>query len=74
MDVNSEDILYDVKNREEFRNWLYLNCDNKKQCFVFVKMGKPIKTDRFLFYLDAVEEAICFGWIDSVTKNTINLD
>ena len=36
-------------------------------CWVHVKRGKP--TDPAVFYyLDAVEEALCFGWIDSINK------
>jgi uncharacterized protein YdeI (YjbR/CyaY-like superfamily) len=68
LDCKDNDILYDIKSREEFRKWLSLNSQKKTQCFVFVKMGKPIEQEECLFYLDAVEEAICFGWIDSVTK------
>ena len=30
-------------------------------------MGNPIDNDH-LWYLDAVEEALCFGWIDSTKK------
>ena len=26
-------------------------------------------TEEALWYLDAVEEALCFGWIDSTVKN-----
>lgn len=40
----------------------------KKRNVVFVKRG--ISKDKTTFwYLDAVEEALCFGWIDSVVKN-----
>lgn len=32
-----------------------------------VKRGRPSDTETF-YYLDAVEEALCFGWVDSVQK------
>lgn len=32
-----------------------------------VKRGRP-KDDGTFWYIDAVEEALCFGWIDSTTK------
>ena len=32
-----------------------------------VKKGKPTDTKHF-WYIDAVEEALCFGWIDSSQK------
>ncbi len=32
-----------------------------------VKRGRPQNDDTF-WYIDAVEEALCFGWIDSTTK------
>lgn len=36
-----------------------------------MKRGKP-KDDGGFYYLDAVEEALCFGWIDSTTKKLPN--
>ena len=56
-----------VKNRSEFRSWLLLNASRETECWVHVKRGKP-ENDRSLYYLDAVEEALCFGWIDSTQK------
>jgi len=53
-----------VKNRTEFRQWLTLHSSNETECWITVKRGKPISSDVF-YYLDAVEEALCFGWIDS---------
>lgn len=53
-----------VKNRTEFRQWLTLHSSIETECWITVKRGKPISSDVF-YYLDAVEEALCFGWIDS---------
>ena len=57
----------DIKSREEFREWLFLNADKEPECWVCVKKGKPTAEEN-LWYIDAVEEAICFGWIDSTFK------
>ena len=47
--------------REEFRKWLYENCQSSDGVWLlFGKSGGPktIKAD------EALEEALCFGWID----------
>lgn len=61
--------LLNVKNRDELRQWLEENHKTEKECWVIVKRGKP-KNDNTFWYLDAVEEAMCFGWIDSTCKKT----
>lgn len=53
--------------REEWRAWLSANFDKEKEVwFVF-----PMKAagEEALSYNDAVEEALCFGWIDGVVKH-----
>ena len=57
-----------IKTREEFRAWLSEHHSSEKECWVVVKRGRPVDEDHF-WYIDAVEEALCFGWIDSVWKN-----
>ena len=37
---------------------------------IIVKRGRPADPDVF-YYLDAVEEALCFGWIDSTYRKCI---
>lgn len=59
------DKLIPVKSREDLRSWLQKNCKTEGSCWVLVSM-KP--TPDMLLYLDAVEEALCFGWIDGVKK------
>ena len=56
-----------AKNREELRLWLENNYETQKECWVIVKRGKSQNDDTF-WYIDAVEEALCFGWIDSTVK------
>ncbi|WP_419874057.1 YdeI/OmpD-associated family protein [Candidatus Pristimantibacillus sp. PTI5] len=57
--------LLTVKSREDLRAWLQGNCKIEKFCWVVVSMTPNPDT---LLYLDAVEECLCFGWIDGVKK------
>lgn len=63
--------LLTAKNRDELREWLADNHDKEKECWVIVKRGRPVDDGTF-WYIDAVEEAMCFGWIDSTTKKMDN--
>lgn len=68
--MNFENLLPD-KNRDELRAWLIEYCEKEKECWVVVKRGRPIDNGTF-WYIDAVEEAMCFGWIDSTAKKMDN--
>ena len=59
--------LLNAKNRNELRLWLTENHSTENECWVIVKRGRP-KNDNIFWYVDAVEEAMCFGWIDSTEK------
>lgn len=55
-----------ITNRKDWRNWLKQNHKAEKEIWlVYPKKatGKPR-----IEYNDAVEEALCFGWIDSIIK------
>ena len=54
-------------DRNEWRKWLAENFDKETEIwFIF-----PMKAsgEKSISYNDAVEEALCFGWIDSTIKN-----
>ena len=56
----------DVRSRAKWRAWLRKHHDSSTGVWlVFHKLHTGIKC---LEYEDAVEEAICFGWIDSLIK------
>ena len=59
--------ILSVTDRQTFRDWLLEHSSVETECWVHVKRGKPIDPETF-YYLDAVEEALCFGWIDSIHK------
>ena len=60
-------ILSGVIDRQAFRTWLEENAATEPECWLTLKRGKPTDPATF-YYLDAVEEALCFGWIDSTHK------
>jgi uncharacterized protein YdeI (YjbR/CyaY-like superfamily) len=56
-----------VTKREEWRAWLRKHYKNEKEIWlIYYKKGtgKPR-----IEYNDAVEEALCFGWIDSIVRS-----
>ena len=54
------------KSRTEWRNWLLKNHDSERELWlVFFKKGSGIQA---IDYNGAVEEALCFGWIDSIVR------
>jgi uncharacterized protein YdeI (YjbR/CyaY-like superfamily) len=55
-----------VHKRQDWRAWLSANFQTKEEIWLINPnkvSGKPR-----LVYNDAVEEALCFGWIDSIIK------
>jgi uncharacterized protein YdeI (YjbR/CyaY-like superfamily) len=56
----------DVRTRAAWRAWLVRNHSRKTQIWL-VYHAKASRKDS-ISYNDAVDEAICFGWIDSTVK------
>lgn len=54
-------------DRAALRAWLHQHHDSHPAIWL-VYDKKQAKADRALTYDDIVEEALCFGWIDSVTR------
>jgi uncharacterized protein YdeI (YjbR/CyaY-like superfamily) len=57
--------LLGASTRQELRDWLLTNAETQREAWVYCTV-KP--TDGKVLYLDIVEEALCFGWIDSTKK------
>jgi uncharacterized protein YdeI (YjbR/CyaY-like superfamily) len=55
------------KTREDWRSWLEEN--HKRQDGIWFVFYKKISAKPSVLYNDAVEEALCFGWIDSKIKS-----
>lgn len=54
------------KNRKEWRLWLERNAEKENEVWV-IYYKKESEKER-IPYDDAVEEALCFGWIDTTVK------
>ncbi len=55
-----------VRSRQEWRNWLSKHHDSESEIWlVFPKRHTGVTS---LSYDDAVEEALCFGWVDSLIR------
>ena len=55
-----------ASDRDDWRAWLAQNCNVKKEVWLIYyrkHTGKPS-----IPYDDSVEEALCFGWVDSIIK------
>ncbi len=58
-------ILY-IPNRAKWRKWLEKNHGKAKDIWLIYYKKHTGKSS--ITYNDAVEEALCFGWIDSTVK------
>ncbi len=56
-----------TSEREVWREWLSKNFEKESKIWLVFPMKNS--GDKSLLYNDAVEEALCFGWIDSTIKN-----
>jgi len=57
-----------IKTRNEWRYWLKKNYKTEKEIWLVFQNKSSNKTG--ITYEEAVEEALCFGWIDSTIKKT----
>lgn len=54
---------FHAKSRKEWRQWLEKNHNKKENVWLIIyKKESGVKT---VYYEEAVEEALCYGWIDS---------
>ena len=54
--------------RTELRQWFKENHNKEKCCWVVTYRSKCPSEWPAIPYIDVVEEALCFGWIDSTLK------
>lgn len=62
------DNLLEYTFRGQLRTWLEQNHHSATHCWVAIYRSKNKPTGICLPYLEVVEEALCFGWIDSTLK------
>jgi uncharacterized protein YdeI (YjbR/CyaY-like superfamily) len=58
--------LLDIDERRKWRAWLKSNHEKEKEAWLV--FHKQHTGRRRILYNDAVEEALCFGWIDSTVR------
>jgi uncharacterized protein YdeI (YjbR/CyaY-like superfamily) len=56
----------DVRSRQQWRSWLREHHDSESE--IWLVFHKRHTAEKCLSYDDAVEEALCFGWIDSLVR------
>ena len=49
------------ETREDFRSWLTINAETSEGVWIVFGKSRSVKT---LKATEALEEALCFGWID----------
>ena len=64
MEINN---LLEFTERQQLREWLGKYHTTESSCWVACSKS-PVAKEGTLAYLDIVEEALCFGWIDSTLK------
>ena len=60
--------LLEYSSRQQLREWLEQNAASGRCCWVATCRGKQPLQGNCLPYVEVVEEALCFGWIDSTVK------
>jgi uncharacterized protein YdeI (YjbR/CyaY-like superfamily) len=62
----AEHKLLHLVERQEWRRWLKRNYKSEEE--IWLVYAKKHTGEPRISYNDAVEEALCFGWIDSIVK------
>ena len=57
-----------TSDRKEWRAWLSGHFETSREIWLIYPMKGS--GEESILYNDAVEEALCFGWIDSIVKHT----
>ena len=66
MEIKDGSKVIHAKSRKAWRTWLTKNQAKEKS--VWLIMYRKESSSTSISYADAIEEALCFGWIDSVKK------
>lgn len=64
MDITN---LLPYTQRSELRRWLDANHSTEHVCWVVTSRSR-VPQERVIPYIEVVEEALCYGWIDSTLK------
>ncbi len=62
-------LLLEYNSRQQLRDWLLQHGEDTREVWIAMFRSKrPPCSAACLPYIDVVEEALCFGWIDSTLK------
>ena len=64
--MNITNLLH-FTQRSELRRWLEENHSTERECWLVTTRSRHHEP-HIIPYIDVVEEALCFGWIDSTLK------
>jgi uncharacterized protein YdeI (YjbR/CyaY-like superfamily) len=67
MDMKNPENPLHFQNKNEWRVWLQENHATQKEAWLVILKNHASRPG--VFYEEAVEEAVCFGWIDGVMKS-----
>ena len=59
--------ILSIATRQELRDWYLANAKQETEMYLRVNRSWTPK-ENTVMYVDAVEEALCFGWIDSTVR------
>lgn len=60
--------LLEYSDRKQLREWLSRNASIRSCCWIAIYRSKMKPEGPCISYIEVVEEALCFGWIDSTLK------
>ena len=60
--------LLEYSSRQQLREWFEQKAATERCCWVATHRSKQPPPGHCLPYIEVVEEALCFGWIDSTVK------
>src|SRR2546428_960876 len=66
MKEKAENIVFE--DRREWRRWLRVNHDEKTEIWLVLPKKSAGGDSYRVYYNQALEEALCYGWIDSRIK------
>lgn len=66
MEMKDDRPAFYARTRKDWRNWLKKNGQKEKN--IWLILYHKTSTVPSVTYREAVEEALCFGWIDSLRK------
>ena len=70
LEIMNKNIEYlEFKSFDDIYAWFLQNSQEKGELFVKISRKKPEKCEGILSYYDALNAALCFGWIDSTLRN-----